>query len=193
MAATYVHNITINSSTDFEQIYEIQSTSGKMVDLTGYSAAAQIRKHRESSTAISFTVGFPDRLNGKIKLSIPSWITSRLKSGRRVYDIRFVKPNGEIDIVLEGTVTVVGSPTECAEVSLPNSGNRLCIAIIDESSAQSYADMRSRWEEFRTTYPMRTFYLLLPSSNTGKSTETHWDALRCPDSFLHTTTLLEVQ
>ena len=124
MAATYVHNITINSGTDFEQIYEIQSTSRNMVDLTGYSAAAQIRKHRESSTAISFTVGFPDRLNGKIKLSIPSWITSRLKSGRRVYDIRFVKPNGEIDIVLEGTVTVVGSPTECGEVSLPTSGNR---------------------------------------------------------------------
>ena len=89
-------DITINSGTDFEQIYEIQSTSGKMVDLTGYSAAAQIRKHRESSTAISFTVGFPDRLNGKIKLSIPSWITSRLKSGRRVYDIRFVKPNVQL-------------------------------------------------------------------------------------------------
>ena len=69
MSATYVHNITIDSGTDYEQEYDMFEVGGKPVDLTNYNAAAQIRKHRGSSTATSFIIGFPDRLNGNLKYS----------------------------------------------------------------------------------------------------------------------------
>ena len=81
MSAVYVHNITIDSGTDYEQEYDMFEVGGKSVDLTNHTARAQIRKHRGSLTATSFVVGFPDRVKGKVKLTIPSYITSNLKPG----------------------------------------------------------------------------------------------------------------
>ena len=71
MSAVYVHNITIDIGTDYEQEYDMFEVGGKSVDLTNHTARAQIRKHRGSLTATSFVVGFPDRAKGKVKLTIP--------------------------------------------------------------------------------------------------------------------------
>ena len=146
-------------------MYEV---GNRVVDLTNYDARAQLRKHMGSGTSVSFTVGFPDRKNGKIKLSIPSWQTSRLKSGRYVYDILFTKPSGAQDIVLEGSVNVrTGISTGCfgGSAGLPSSAQRLCIAVIDESDSQTQSSMSTKWAQFRGTYPNRTFYLLMPRSD----------------------------
>ena len=91
--SVYVNNLTINIGTDFIQTYDLYQSGGKVIDLTGYSAASSLRKHRDSNTSVSFVVGFLDRKNGKIKISIPSWTTTRLKPGRYVYDILMTKPN----------------------------------------------------------------------------------------------------
>lgn len=167
MSATYVHNITIDSGTDYEQEYDMFEVGGKPVDLTNYNAAAQIRKHRGSSTATSFIIGFPDRLNGKVKLTVPSYITSKLKPGRYTYDILFTKPGGTKQIVLEGTVRVrQGISTNCfgGTAGLPGSAHRLCIAVIDESDSQTQSGMSTKWTQFRSTYPNRIFYLLMPKN-----------------------------
>jgi len=167
MSATYVHNITIDSGTDYEQEYDMFEVGGKPVNLTNYNAAAQIRKHRGSSTATSFITGFPDRLNGKVKLTIPSYITSKLKPGRYTYDILFTKPGGTKQIVLEGTVRVrQGISTNCfgGTAGLPGSAHRLCIAVIDESDSQTQSGMSAKWTQFRSTYPNRIFYLLMPKN-----------------------------
>ena len=87
MSAVYVHNITIDSGTDYEQEYDMFEVGGKSVDLTNHTARAQIRKHRGSLTATSFVVGFPDRAKGKVKLTIPSYVTAALNPGRYIYDI----------------------------------------------------------------------------------------------------------
>ena len=87
MSAVYVHNISIDRGTDYEQEYDMFEVGGKSVDLSNHTARAQIRKHRGSLTSTSFVVGFPNRTKGKVKLTIPSYVTSRLKPGRYVYDI----------------------------------------------------------------------------------------------------------
>ena len=206
MSAVYVHNITIDSGTDYEQEYDMFEVGGKSVDLTNHTARAQIRKHRGSLTATSFVVGFPDRAKGKVKLTIPSYITSNLKPGRYVYDILFTKPGGTKEIVLEGTVRVrQGVSTGCFGASTdgrPGSAHRLCIAVIDESASQSVANMSSRWAQFRTTYPNRTFYLLQPTPigccgtdsalGTGFGSlvdNNSYTTLRCPSNFLAETTV----
>ena len=102
--AVYVNNLTINIGTDFVQTYDLYQSGGKVIDLTVYSAASSLRKHRDSNTSVSFVVGFPDIVNGKIKISIPSWTTTRLKPGRYVYDILMTKPNGDKGIIVEGTI-----------------------------------------------------------------------------------------
>ena len=168
MSAVYVHNITIDSGTDYEQEYDMFEVGGKSVDLTNHTARAQIRKHRGSLTSTSFVVGFPNRAKGKIKLTIPSYITAALKPGRYIYDILFTKPGGTKEIVLEGTVRVRQNiSTGCFGTSpgLPSSAQRLCIAVIDESDSQTQSGMYDKWAQFRSTYPNRTFYLLMPRSD----------------------------
>ena len=206
MSAVYVHNITIDSGTDYEQEYDMFEVGGKSVDLTNHTARAQIRKHRGSLTATSFIVGFPDRSKGKVKLTIPSYVTAGLKPGRYIYDILFTKPGGTKEIVLEGTVRVrQGVSTGCFGASTdgrPGSAHRLCIAVIDESASQSVANMSSRWAQFRTTYPNRTFYLLQPTPigccgtdsalGTGFGSlvdNNSYTTLRCPSNFLAETTV----
>lgn len=191
MSAVYTHNIDIDCGADYIQEYEMCEVGRRSVDLLNYTAKAQIRKHRDSSTSVSFTIGFIDRTNGKIKLSIPSWTTSKLKPGRYLYDIQFTKPNGEIAVVLEGFVQArAGISTGCS-FSLPTSAQRLCIAVIDESSSQTKASMSTKWTTFRNSYPNRTFYLLQPTTvGFGVSVNnTNYDTLRCPSNFLTETTI----
>ena len=195
MSAVYVHNITIDRGTDYEQEYDMFQVGGKVVNLTNHNAKAQLRKHKGSSTSVSFTVGFVNREKGKIKLTIPSWLTSRLKPGRYVYDILFTKPAGTQEIVLEGTVRVrEGISTGCFGAStngLPGSAHRLCIAVIDESGSQTTSGMSINWAQFRSTYPNRTFYLLQPESAGFGTlvTSANYNEMKCPGNFLNETTV----
>jgi len=190
MSVVYVNNITVDSGEDFSQDFTLYESGGKLVDLTNYSAKGQLRKHADSRTAITFQIEFVDRVNGKIALNIPRWTTSLLKSGRYVYDVMVTKPNGTKEMVLEGTALVRPGVSKSSEYSTPGSDDRTCIAVIDDS-LQTTADMLTKWEQFRTTYPNRTFYLLQPTSDGFGNfvTETNWDALKVPDNFLAETTV----
>lgn len=190
MSVVYVNNITIDSGEDFSQDFTLLESGGKLVDLTNYSAKGQIRKHADSSTAITFQIGYINRLQGKIELNIPRWTTSLLKPGRYVYDVMVTKPNGTKEMVLEGTALVRPGVSKSSEYSTPGSDDRTCIAVIDDS-LQTTADMLTKWEQFRTTYPNRTFYLLQPTSDGFGNfvTDTNWNALKVPDNFLAETTI----
>ena len=190
MSVVYVNNITVDSGEDFSQDFTLYETGGKLVDLTNYTAKGQLRKHADSNTAITFQIEYVDRVKGKIALNIPRWTTSLLKSGRYVYDVMVTKPNGTKEMVLEGTALVRPGVSKSSEYSTPGSDDRTCIAVIDDS-LQTTADMLTKWEQFRTTYPNRTFYLLQPTSDGFGNfvTETDWDALRVPDNFLAETTV----
>ena len=193
MSAVYVHNISIDRGTDYEQEYDMFEVGGKSVDLSNHTARAQIRKHRGSLTATSFIVGFPNRTKGKVKLTIPSYVTAALKPGRYIYDILFTKPGGTKEIVLEGTVRVrQGISTGCFGAltnGLPGSAHRLCIAVIDEASGLN--DASTKWEQFRSTYPNRTLYLLQPESAGFGTlvTSTNYSEMKCPGNFLNETTV----
>jgi len=190
MSVVYVNNITVDSGEDFSQDFTLLESGGKLVDLTNYSAKGQLRKHADSRTAITFQIEFVDRANGKIALNIPRWTTSLLKSGRYVYDVMVTKPNGTKEMVLEGTALVRPGVSKSTEYSSPGSDDRTCIAVIDDS-LQTTADMLTKWEQFRTAYPNRTFYLLQPTSDGFGNfvTDTNWNALKVPDNFLAETTI----
>ena len=104
--SVYVNNLTINIGTDFTQTYDLFQSGGKIIDLTNFSAASSLRKHKDSQNSVSFTVGFPDRKKGKIKISIPSWTTSNLKPGRYVYDAIITTPFNFTSKIIEGMALV---------------------------------------------------------------------------------------
>ena len=201
--AVYVNNITVNCGTDFTQDYDLFETGGKVIDLTGFTMSAALRKHRGSGTSVSFTTSFVNRSQGKIKLFIPSWISGNLKPGRYLYDVLLTSPGGAKSIIVEGNVNArAGISTGC-NFSLPTSAQRLCIAVVDENAGtQTFAGMYTKWENFRTTYPNRTFYLLQPTpigccgtdsalgTGFGSLVDNNtYNTLHCPDNFLNETTV----
>ena len=195
MAVVYTHNIKIDTGSDYEQEYSMFEMGGKPVDLTNFKASAQLRRHPGSDTAISFDVAFVDRAIGKIQLAIPNWVTSKLKSGRYVYDIIFTRPTGKKEMVLQGSAIVVKGISQGCSFSLPTSARRLCIAISDGSS-QTRESMSEKWKQFRLSYPNRVFYLLMPSETPGDQFGTQVDeddflTMKCPDNFLSETTINE--
>ena len=112
-------------------------------------------------------------------------------------------PTTEIAIVLEGKVNVrAGISTGCS-FSQMGSAQRLCIAVIDENAGtQTFAGMYTKWEQFRTTYPNRTFYLLQPTpigccgtdsalgTGFGSLVDNNtYTTLHCPSNFLNETTV----
>jgi len=86
--AIYVANITIPGGADFNQTFFLESVANTPLDLTGYSGYAKLKKSPASlNTSAVFTVSFPSRTAGKVKISLGSSITSSLRPGRYCYDV----------------------------------------------------------------------------------------------------------
>lgn len=107
MAAVYVSNLVINCGSDFGQTFTLEETlSNSSLNLTGYTAAAQMRKHAGSSTATNFATSIVlPATEGKLILSLTASQTENLKPGRYVYDIVLTKDGAKTKVV-EGMVLV---------------------------------------------------------------------------------------
>ena len=69
--AVYVNNITVDTGTNFYRDFYLDNVDGTPLDLTGYTAKSEVRKHPESvGAATTFSVSFVDRSNGLIRLSL---------------------------------------------------------------------------------------------------------------------------
>jgi len=92
--AVYVNNITINTGSYFSRDFYLDNIDGSPLNLTGYTAASQIRKHPNSVNATAdFNVGFIDRENGRIRVSLARTTTETIKPGRYVWDMMFTEAN----------------------------------------------------------------------------------------------------
>ena len=93
--SVYVNNITIDTGAYFSRDFYLDNIDGSPLDLTGYTAASQIRKHPDSVNATAnFTVAFIDRTNGRIRVSLGRTTTAEIKPGRYMYDVMFTEPEG---------------------------------------------------------------------------------------------------
>ena len=102
-----ISNIFINQHADFNTTVTISDSNGSALDLTSYTALAQIRKTYESTTATAFTATFDsDRTTGKITISLTDTQTGALESGRYVYDLLISGVSGYKTRVVEGIATV---------------------------------------------------------------------------------------
>jgi hypothetical protein len=92
--AVYVNNITLNTGEYFSRDFYLDSIDGTPLNLTGYTAASQMRKHPESvKQTADFKVGFIDRANGRIRVSLATTTTRLVKPGRYVWDLMFTEAN----------------------------------------------------------------------------------------------------
>ena len=130
--AVYVNNITLNTGEYFSRDFYLDNIDGTPLDLTGYTAASQMRKHPESVNATAdFNVGFIDRANGRIRVSLATTTTRLVKPGRYVWDVMFTDGSNKKSIVIEGNVLATQDITpSCVITSYTNEE----VGIIEETS-----------------------------------------------------------
>ena len=101
-------NLLIEQGATFNSTISLFKSDDTVFDLTGHTAAGQIRKSYSSSSAsATFSISFStDRTEGQITLSLTPTQTAALDEGRYVYDIETTASDSTVTRVLQGTVTV---------------------------------------------------------------------------------------
>lgn len=104
--AAYISNIIIHTSVDFEQTFILSNEDDTIINLTNYDAESKIKRHSASNSAVSFNISFPDRKNGKVRISLSRTETAQLRPGRYYYDLMLIDENEKRRRVVEGEVFV---------------------------------------------------------------------------------------
>jgi hypothetical protein len=98
-------NIIIDQGTDYTTNITLSNDNAEIIDLTGYTATAQIRKTYTSTTATSFSTSV-NATAGILTLSLPATATANLAAGRYVYDVLLKSSANVKSRVVQGLVTV---------------------------------------------------------------------------------------
>jgi hypothetical protein len=98
--------LLIEQGATFSSTVNVEDTAGAAINLSGYSAASQMRKsyYATSNTAITSIV--TGTANGEITLSMTAANTANLTPGRSVFDLLITSPSGIKTRVIEGIIIV---------------------------------------------------------------------------------------
>jgi hypothetical protein len=96
-------NIDIDQGTTFQTEVLLTDDSGNPLNLSAYTANAQIRKTYSSLTSVAFTTNLA---TGEIILSLDANTTANLEAGRYIYDVIVHDGANNVTRVVEGIVTV---------------------------------------------------------------------------------------
>lgn len=102
-------NLVIDQGTTFASSIELLDENDEAINVTGYTARGQIRKHYTSTNAVSFTTTLS---NGSLIISLTANQTANIVSGRYVYDLELVDGSGTVVRILEGIATITPEVTK---------------------------------------------------------------------------------
>jgi len=97
---------------DFSTTVNVEDSNGDAINLSGYTAASQIRKSYYSSTANNFTASVTGTANGEVTISMTAANTANISPGRYLYDLVITSPVGVKTRVVEGIVTILPGVTQ---------------------------------------------------------------------------------
>jgi len=106
-----IQNLTIDQDADFTQTLTVKDSTGTVVDLTGLTITASMRKHHLSVSATAFTTAIVSGTDGTCSITLTDTVTSGLTEGRYVWDLTTTTSGGLITRRIEGRVTVTPSVT----------------------------------------------------------------------------------
>lgn len=98
-------NITIDQGSTFQTSINVTDDNDDIVNLTGYSAVAQMRKHYTSSNSYVFTASISPTI-GVVTLAMNANTTNTIVPGRYMYDCELTDSYGAVTRLVEGIVTV---------------------------------------------------------------------------------------
>lgn len=103
-------NIVIDQGTSFSTSIDVTDEDGAIVNLAGFTGAAQLRKHYTSTAQTAFTVSIT-AATGVVALSMSANTTNSIAAGRYVYDCELTDTTGTVSRLVEGIVTVTPGVT----------------------------------------------------------------------------------
>jgi len=97
-----VSNFYIDQGADFSTIISLTDSNGDVLNLSGYTALAQIRKTYGSTTIAGTFTTVLSADSGQLTMSLTDVATTAMTSGRYVYDVLLTDGSGDKTRVLEG-------------------------------------------------------------------------------------------
>lgn len=107
-----VANIFIDQGSDYSNIVTVTASNGQPLNLTGFTAASQIRKSYSSSIAYSFNASILSAAFGKVRLQLSAAQSEAIPPGRYLYDVEVTSPSGAKTRVVEGIATITPQITQ---------------------------------------------------------------------------------
>ena len=101
-----VSNLYVDQGAFYRTYVTVANTDGTPLDLTGFTAASQMRKSYASSTVYNFTSSIYNASQGKVRLQLTNTQSEAIPAGRWLYDVEIRSPSGAVTRVVEGIVTV---------------------------------------------------------------------------------------
>lgn len=106
-----IANLYIDQGTDFSITVDVTDSAGDILELSDYTAAAQIRKTYSSSTVSATFATSISELAGQVTISLTDTQTAALEAGRYVYDLNITSSAGLVTRVIEGQAIVTPGVT----------------------------------------------------------------------------------
>ena len=103
-------NIVIDQGSDYEVTVNVRDANNTPVTLTGYTGAAQMRKHYTSLTSYAFGVAVTAN-TGEVTLSMSANVSNLISPGRYVYDCELTSSSNTKLRIVEGLVTITPQVT----------------------------------------------------------------------------------
>lgn len=102
-STTNITNLLMLQGTDFSTTFEVLGDDGLPLDLTSYTARAQMRKHYYSNTAHDFECA---TFNGGVVITMNASTSSAVTEGRYVFDVELVDPYLVVTRPIKGQIKV---------------------------------------------------------------------------------------
>lgn len=97
----------VQQGATYSQTITLKGGEGDPIDITGCSAAAQIRQqYSDPVAAAQFTAVIPNGVDGVIHISLTPAQTAAIAFDRGVYDLELTYTGGVKDRILQGNVVI---------------------------------------------------------------------------------------
>ena len=105
--AVFSTNSAIYKFTDFEQTFVLEdSRSNSEKNLTGFTGTCKMQRTLNLGSLTAFNLTFPDRLEGKVSISLNDTQTALIEEGKYFYELMLTDSNNVTERVIEGIVIV---------------------------------------------------------------------------------------
>ena len=102
--ATY--NVTVQRRADYSVLLQFKDSTGTVIDLTGYTIAAQVWDKARTTKCADFGVTYTDRVNGQVTISLTDEQTAAFTASELYYDVLVTDTAGIKSYYLEGILFI---------------------------------------------------------------------------------------